>query len=53
MLWLWEIQLKFHSLIHFQHLKSSQPPFPEHIQEYSTSIFLLQVELDEQFQDIK
>lgn len=50
---MWEIQLKVHILIHFLHLKSSEPLFPEHIQKYSISIFLLQEELDEQFQDIK
>jgi hypothetical protein len=52
-LWLWKIQLKFHSLIHFLHLKFPEPLFPEHISEYSMRIFQLQVELDEQFQDTK
>jgi hypothetical protein len=33
--------------------KLQQTIFPEHIQEYSGSIFLLREELDERFQDFK
>jgi hypothetical protein len=33
--------------------KLQQPIFPERIQEYSGSIFLLREELDERFQDFK
>jgi hypothetical protein len=33
--------------------KLQQTIFPEHIQEYSKSIFLLREEFDEQFQDFK
>jgi hypothetical protein len=44
-----ENQLKVHNL----HLKSLETLFPERIQEYSRSIFLLQEELDERFHDFK
>jgi hypothetical protein len=33
--------------------KLQQTIFPEHLQEYSRSIFLLREELDERFQDLK
>jgi hypothetical protein len=33
--------------------KLQQTIFPEHVQEYSRSIFLLREELNEQFQDFK
>jgi hypothetical protein len=50
---LWENQLKVPNLVHFPHLKSLETIFPECIKEYSRSIFLLQEELNEQFQDFK
>jgi hypothetical protein len=50
---LWENQLKLHNLVHFPHLKSLDIIFPESIQQYSQSIFLLQEEFDERFQDFK
>jgi hypothetical protein len=50
---LWENQLKVCNSVHFQHLKSLETIFPEHVQEYSRSIFLLREELDERFQDFK
>jgi hypothetical protein len=50
---LWENQLKVHNLVHFPHLKSLETIFPERIQEYSRSVFLLREELDERFQDFK
>jgi hypothetical protein len=48
---LWENQLKVQNLVHFPHLKSLETIFPERIEEYSRSIFLLREELDERFQD--
>jgi hypothetical protein len=50
---LWENQLQVHNLVHFPHLKSLETIFPERIQEYSRSTFLLREELDERFQDFK
>jgi hypothetical protein len=50
---LWKNQLQVHISVHFSHLKSLETIFPERIQEYSRSIFLLQKELDERFQDFK
>jgi hypothetical protein len=44
---LWENQLKVHNLVHFPHLKSLETIFPDHVKEYSRSIFLLREELDE------
>jgi hypothetical protein len=50
---LWENQLQVHNLVHFPRPKSLETIFPERIQEYSRSIFLLREELDERLQDLK
>jgi hypothetical protein len=50
---LWGNKLKVHNLVHFPHLKYLETIFPERIQKYSRSMFLLREELDERFQDSK
>jgi len=42
----WENKLNVHNLVHFPSLKSLQPIFLDHIQQYSRHIFLLREELD-------
>jgi hypothetical protein len=38
---LWENKVNVYNLVYFLHLKSQETIFPERIQEYSRSIFLL------------
>jgi len=45
-LYAWENKLNVHNLVHFPSLKSLQPIFLGHIQQYYRHIFLLREELD-------
>jgi hypothetical protein len=45
-LYVWENKLNVHNLVHFPSLKSLQPIFLDHIQQYCRHIFLLGEELD-------